>query len=401
MAISRFSGFIGDSIGTSIRWVANQIYDAKNYLQEAAAFISKRVQRLWLDKTDIKNFQLGTSDVNLILKKLASGYAVPGEKFDELQVNCFRRVKSKLNKHYTLAPTSKDAESPKQNISAPFFLQTIRNFLLEHPATNSTLLIPLLLCRDYFGLLERRHLAFLYIDLVKKQILVLDSEPNDPFYRHKLAEPAVQKEIAQLLERQYDCQFHYLGLQNNDYSCGYWVLAMIEFLLQGGSIDSLLDPTQAPEVLKKIQNALNNLPTSNNKYQYVEQRYGVHLRPEDSGTDNGIYDSNNYADLFGLNDARINDAKNLTSIILEKLTAQSITETDKNDHAELENNWQIMTPPAPPRNTAEKKPAMSRANSDYGFFSLSRSVEAAPPLRDNYSQQDFSPPLSPCTARKD
>lgn len=148
---------------------------------------------------------------------------------------------TKLNngdRQFVVFDMMKDSENPDNEVSLSFVIEKIRSYIKSNPESKERLLMPLGLCRGYFKvptsipLFQRHHAVLVEVDLLKKEIIIHDSQGAIPrfFYPDKFVEHPLPDE-------QFSYEYRCYGTQGDNFSCMYFVLEYIVSILNNGSSD--------------------------------------------------------------------------------------------------------------------------------------------------------------------
>lgn len=192
-------------------------------------------------RADILKYRLSASELNALLYQLAKDFH--GEVSPD-SMNDFARVK-RDDKTFVICPMSKDSENESNESMLPNIWTVVARYQAQFPGDQSTLLIPLRLCRGYLKLpvsidiFKRKHAVLVELNLRTNQIYIHDSQNSFRWfcYPDKLDEKIKQAVFETPSTFKYDPQTNYYAYntQEDDYSCGYYVYHYILSMLKTGN----------------------------------------------------------------------------------------------------------------------------------------------------------------------
>lgn len=192
-------------------------------------------------REDIINYRLSPSELNALLYRLAIEFH--GDVSPD-SMNDFSRVKVG-NREFVICPMSKDSEREQNESMLPNIWELLRRYQRDYPEAKGTLLIPMRLCRGYMkiptmvDIVKRKHAVLVEINLEDKRIQVHDSQNTVRWacYPDKLQEKSVKQQSGAdagfIYQPQVD--YHTYAMQDDDYSCGYYVYHYVRSILQRGN----------------------------------------------------------------------------------------------------------------------------------------------------------------------
>ncbi len=184
-------------------------------------------------------FLLYPTELNYLSEQIARKYkAVSSSE----HVNTFHVIKRDRTR-YVICPVSKDAQTPTNEINLKFFGDLITGFIDSLTNRNDRdycLLMPVRLCRGYFKIkpsfpyAQREHLVLVELDLKTMSFKIHDSQSRTlkSIYPDKISEIKSIDGVKVLYDPGVD--YHAYNMQDDHFSCGYYVLAYIEDILASG-----------------------------------------------------------------------------------------------------------------------------------------------------------------------
>jgi hypothetical protein len=184
-------------------------------------------------------YLLYPTEFNYLSHQIALRY-----KADSLSdsANAFHLIRRGAKK-YVICPVSKDAQTASNESSLKFIRDVIEEFLALLPKQDDHdyhLLLPMRLCRGFLKIrpsipyAQREHLVLVELDLKKMSFQIHDSQGVmlKRLYPDKLSEI---KSIAGInVSYDHALNYHAYGIQDDHFSCGYYVLAYIESIIKTG-----------------------------------------------------------------------------------------------------------------------------------------------------------------------
>lgn len=183
-----------------------------------------------------QDYLLYPTEVNYLTHQIARKYhaEIPCENLKTFHI--VRRE----NKRYVITPVCKDAQTESNESDLKSIDQMIMEFISVYKDDRDYhLLMPMRMCRGRFKLptslpyTKREHLVLVEVDLKNMAIQVHDSQLKSWNYPDKFTE---LKEIAGMpVAYDQDLDYHGYGVQDDHFSCGYYVLAYLDTILETGN----------------------------------------------------------------------------------------------------------------------------------------------------------------------
>lgn len=243
-------------------------------------------KRLFDSRLDIQNYRLSPSELNMLISKMVTN--ITGN-LDELTLGFFHLVHLH-NKKFFICPMHKDDSDVNNENSIDFILDGIKRFCETYSERNDVILMPLFLCRGFvkapihfkllnheiFKWFKRKHGVLLEINLSEKVIRMHDSQDLllHYFYPDKINEVIHKINEYFGCTLQYNSNQHYYAydIQDDDFSCGYYVLAYLEKIL---TIGNSRECHQVGLNTNGEKIGLRIKETYKNKSQFAQEKYGV------------------------------------------------------------------------------------------------------------------------------
>jgi len=157
--------------------------------------------------------------------------------------NSFHVIK-RGKKKYVICPVSKDAQTPTNESSLKFLGDIITEFVATLSSRSDRdyhLLLPMRLCRGFLKIrpsvpyAQREHLVLVELDLRNMSFQVHDSQGStlQKIYPDKLSEMETIAGVNVSYDQALD--YHAYGVQDDRFSCGYYVLAYMETIIATGN----------------------------------------------------------------------------------------------------------------------------------------------------------------------
>lgn len=253
-------------------------------------------KRLFNSREDIQKYRLSPTELNMLVGKMVARL---NGNTSNLPLGSFYSFCHQNNKFF-ICPMHKDDGNINNENYIDFILDGIKRFCETQKERDCVILMPVFLCRGFikapihltflnheiFKWFKRKHGVLLEINLIENVIRMHDSQDAllHYFYPDKINE--IIHKMSEMFGRSltYDTNQHYhaYDIQDDDFSCGYFVLAYLECILRMGHSKECKQ-VGINEKGEKI--GLKIKETYKNKYQFAQEKYDVTfygMLPQDS-----------------------------------------------------------------------------------------------------------------------
>lgn len=200
------------------------------------------------DRDDIKKYRLGPYALNVLVGKMVeANFKGQFEKGD----GWYTIKSTKHNKTFVVFDMCKDAETAYNEKHLYFFYDALQKYCSQNTiGKQEIILIPLGLVRGFcyapvqfekLSFLKRKHATLLEINLAEQKIILHDSQSKSRSFLYPDKIKKIIDKISDLLGVTLSEEMRGYGKQTDSYSCEYFVMRYIDYILTTGSSNGCED----------------------------------------------------------------------------------------------------------------------------------------------------------------
>lgn len=265
--------------------------------------LSHATERLLMsdqDKEDIKKYRLGPYALNEIVGKMVQ--AQFKDQFS--QGDFWYTVNSKKHKKtFVVFHMCKDAEALSNEPNLVFFFTMLEKYCQSNKVDpNTTFIIPLglvlLFCSPSeqfrsLNFLKRKHATLLEINLTEQKIILHDSQDKSRSFLYPDKIKKFIGKISELFNVTFTEEIRGYDKQKDSFSCEYYVMRYIDYILTTGSSDDCKDliveikknytdkTAYFESRCESLDDRIDEIPPDPYLYNDIEDEFTLMLHPED------------------------------------------------------------------------------------------------------------------------